>query len=219
MAQRGIDLVRSVKDVSRETEERLTVFHDLLKTWQAKINLISPNTVDQIWERHIADSVQLAPFVENARTLVDLGSGAGFPGIVLAILMAEGGDSDAAAIRVDLIESAGKKCAFLNTLARETGLKQAGVEVLVHHGRIEQTLPGLPTPDLISARALASLKDLITLSFDKLQAGSLGLFPKGRDHIAEIAQARESFDFTLESMPSRFGQDSVILQISDVHRR
>src|SRR5689334_12618331 len=102
--------------VSRETTDKLRVYHDLLIKWQNSINLISPNTVSEAWERHFLDSVQLSPLIPpTAGTLYDIGTGAGFPGLVLAILRPE--------LPVSLIESDSKKCAFLQTVSRETGTK------------------------------------------------------------------------------------------------
>lgn len=219
--EKGLKLVKGVMDVSRETEERLTAFHDLLQQWQARINLISPTTVGHIWERHIADSMQSCALMEDADHIVDIGSGAGFPGLVMAIVMAQtsknsGKNSDK---RVELVESNGKKCAFLNAVVRETGLKRAGLEITVHHGRVEDVLPTLDVPDLVSARALAPLNDLLEMTDCFLSHGSVGLFPKGRDHGNEIAKAQEKWAFQLSQHKSRFENGSVLLQISDLKRK
>ena len=210
-AEKGLELVNSVKSVSRETQDRLTVFHDLLRRWQARINLISPSTVDHIWERHMADSMQCSALFPNLKHLVDIGSGAGFPGMVMAIVMAESDEG-----RVEFIESNGKKCAFLQTVVRETGLKSAGIEVHVHHGRIEDVLFGLDASELITARAVAPLKDLLELTKGFLSGSTKGLFPKGRDHRGEIEVAEKTWIFDCESIPSRFEQGSVLLKISNL---
>ncbi|MEE9313887.1 MAG: 16S rRNA (guanine(527)-N(7))-methyltransferase RsmG [Rhizobiaceae bacterium] len=213
-AEKGLGLVNSVMGVSRETEERLTAFHDLLRQWQARINLISPTTVDQIWERHIADSMQCCVLVSEIKSLVDIGSGAGFPGMVMAIVLAEAGEG-----RVEFIESNGKKCAFLNAVVRETGLKAAGLDIRVHHGRVQDVLPDLEVPEVVSARALASLDDLLGLTQNVLERGCIGLFPKGRDHGAEITKAKENWGFELELHQSQFESGSVLLKITDLKRR
>ena len=110
--------------VSRETRRRLEEYGRLLVQWQSKINLVAPSTLDNIWERHLLDSLQLADCLDGANDVMDIGSGAGFPGLVLAMVLAEGGSG-----RVRLVESNGKKCAFMNAVVRETGLRQSGVDV------------------------------------------------------------------------------------------
>jgi len=132
--------------VSRETRERLNTYAELLRKWQRSINLVGPKTLDDLWNRHFVDSAQLLPLIPpTARVLVDFGSGAGFPGLVLAILgMAE----------VHLIESDQRKATFLREVARATG-----TPVTVHAKRIEQVTP-FPA-DIVSARALAPLGDLL----------------------------------------------------------
>lgn len=210
----GIDAVLRVKHVSRETQERLTIFHTLLVQWQKRINLIASSTVNVAWTRHFADSIQMVDHIRDANHVVDLGSGAGFPGLIFGILMAESGSG-----RVDLIESAGKKCAFLRAVARETGLADAGVSVQVHHNRIEQVLPILPQPDIVSARALAGLGPLLDLSSAPMQNGSIGLFPKGREYQAEIDKARLTWDFDVEITPSVVESDSVILTVKNLRAK
>ena len=211
----ALDLVRHVKglkDVSRETEARLTVFHDLLQLWQKRVNLISASTIDHIWERHIVDSLQCCAAVPDGRSIVDIGSGAGFPGLVMAIVLAE--DVNQLGGCVNFIESNGKKCAFINAVIRETGLKSSGLELHVHHGRIEEILPSLEVPDVVSARALAPLVKLLELTKPFLQKGCIGLFPKGRDHTEEIKVAQLHWEFQLEKIPSVLEKDSILLKVS-----
>jgi len=207
--EQGLSLINEVKSVSRETQQRLTDFHDLLVQWQARINLIAPSTVDQIWQRHILDSVQIFQAINGAETIIDIGSGAGFPGLVIAILLAEEGKGC-----VYLVESNGKKCAFLNAVLRKTGLREAGVDVHVINHRIEEALPDLPAPQVITARALASLNDLLTLTKPYLTADTIGVFPKGRGHNEEIQQASQSWQFDCEQLTSGIEDGSVILKIS-----
>ena len=210
----GLELVGSVWPVSRETSQRLIEYVALLRQWQPRINLVAPSTMDDIWTRHIADSVQTFALRSKAKNWIDIGSGAGFPGLVVAILLAEKG-----AGKVELVESNGKKCAFLNAVTRETGLRESGVEVIVHKGRIESVLPTLDRPDIVSARALASLNDLLGLTESYLQGDCVGLFSKGRDHSLEIEEARADWSFDLEKTDSRFGENSVLLQVKNVSRR
>ena len=197
--------------VSRETLDRLKLYHALLLQWQKRINLISPTTVSDAWERHVLDSVQICSLIKEADHVIDIGSGGGFPGLVQAILMAEQGVG-----RIDLVESNGKKCAFMNAVVRETGIKSTGVEVFVHNERIEVALPTLPCPMVVTARALASLNDLFTLTHDFLGADAYGLFPKGRQHKDEVAEAEKNWSFDMEDHVSQFSDDSVILKISNL---
>ncbi len=203
-----------VNSVSRETQQRLTDFHDLLIQWQARINLIASSTVDQIWQRHILDSLQIYGAMDDAEIVVDIGSGAGFPGLVIAIMMAEKG-----AGRIYLVESNGKKCAFMNAVIRKTDLRAAGVHVEVVNDRIENALPQLPLPDVVTARALAPLNDLLTLTKDFLSSGSVGVFPKGRGHGEEIKHAQQHWEFDIGQSDSQLEDASVILKISALRAR
>ena len=213
-ALEGPGLLKQVKNVSRETEQRLTVFHDLLVQWQARINLIAPSTIQQIWSRHIADSVQVFESLEGADEIVDIGSGAGLPGMIIAILLAESGSG-----RVHLVESNGKKCAFLNAAIRQIGLRDQGVDITVVNDRIEKALPKIARPKIVTARALASLNDLLRLTAPYLANGTLGVFPKGRDHEAEIADAQRYWEFEYAIVPSRLEDGSVLLKISALRPR
>ena len=208
------DLPKGVKSVSRETQQRLKQYFDLLIQWQSSINLISPATVDQAWQRHFIDSLQIMDVVGEAETVVDIGSGAGFPGLVVAVLMAERGSG-----RVHLVESNGKKCAFMNAVIRATGLKDAGVQVEVVNNRIEKALPSVPRPDVVTARALASLNDLLTLTETFFSKGSVGVFPKGRGHEEEIEAAKLNWRFDCDLTKSVLEDDSVILKISELRPR
>lgn len=172
--------------VSRETFERLEAYVALLMQWQSHINLIAPSTIPEIWTRHIQDSVQLHRLKPEARLWVDLGSGGGLPGLVLASILAETPGS-----AIHLVESNGKKASFLRHVVTELQLP-----AIVHSGRIEDTIPALPTPDVVTARALASLADLIGYSNLLLKSGALGLFPKGRDAGEELTEAQKSWHFT-----------------------
>lgn len=202
-----IENIRAFIDVSRETEERLVLYVDLLKRWQAKINLIAPSTLVDVWQRHVADSAQILLVVPEARSFIDMGSGAGFPGLVVAILLAEEEGA-----RVDMIESNGKKCSFLNAVIRETGLKETQLQVEVHNHRVEDIMSSLPCPDVVTARALAPLDQLIELSKHHLGGGAVGLFPKGRGHNEEITNAAKGSHFDYEIHSSRFDPESVIVE-------
>lgn len=208
--EKAMDSLASVWPVSRETLEQLKQYVALLRQWQPRINLVSTPSMDDIWTRHVADSAQSFAIFPKVKHWIDLGSGAGFPGLVTALLMEQGG-------RVDLIESNGKKCAFLNAVIRETGIRDRGVEVFVHQGRIEKILPTLEKPEIITARALASLDDLLGLTNPFLQSNCIGLFSKGQDHGVEIQTAAKNWKFESKLHSSRFGDNSVLIELSNVH--
>lgn len=196
--------------VSRETAERLRIYHDLLLKWQKQINLVAPSTVVEAWPRHFVDSMQLAPLITRGTNLVDFGSGAGFPGLVLAILNAEG-----SLTHVDLVESNGKKAAFLRAVVRETGLSQTDMTVTIHNKRVEAVSDVLPSPDWITARALSSLSELLTMSEPFWGPSTRAIFPKGREHRAEISQAKTVHDFSYKLRDSCSGDGSVLIEIEE----
>ena len=176
-----------------------------LRRWQAIKNLVSPSTIEDVWPRHIADSLQLVDLTPDACTWVDLGSGAGFPGLVIAIATAERPRS-----HVHLIESNGRKCAFLRHAARATA-----APVTVHNARIEAIAPGLAgTVDVVTARALAPLSKLLAWSQELLKSGALGLFPKGREVAAELTEAEKSWRFKAELLPSRTDSEARIVRVT-----
>lgn len=203
MIAEGPEAFRATLDVSRETSERLEQYAALLKRWNPRINLVSSASLAQLWSRHFLDSAQifaLAP--AGARRWADLGSGGGFPGLVVAILAADAAPD----LRVTLVDSDGRKAAFLATVARELGL-----QVDVRSERIE-SLPPLAA-DVLSARALAPLSSLLGHVVRHLAAGGTALFLKGAGHAEEIAEARRSWRFELKIRPSKSAPEGVILEI------
>jgi 16S rRNA (guanine527-N7)-methyltransferase len=189
--------------VSRETLERLGVYVDLLGRWQRAINLVGAATLADPWRRHILDSAQLmAHLPPGARSVVDLGSGAGFPGMVLAILGAPG---------VVLIECDRRKVEFLREVARATG-----TAVGLQADRIER-LPDMPA-GVVTARALAPLPRLLPLAERFLAADSVCLFLKGRGVADELTAARESWHMVAETFPSLSAPSGVVLQLRGVRR-
>jgi 16S rRNA (guanine527-N7)-methyltransferase len=196
--------------VSRETSQRLDRFVDLLLTWQRKTNLISPSTIPHVWTRHIADSLQLLDVVPNARTFVDLGSGGGFPGIVIACALA-----DVPGTAVHLVESNNKKAAFLREAARVTG-----TPVTVHGERIEAFVHSFAGPlDAITARALAPLKTLLDQSVNMVGQGATGVFPKGQDVEAELTEASKYWNIGVNLVPSRTDPKGRIVVVRSLQRR
>jgi 16S rRNA (guanine527-N7)-methyltransferase len=192
-----------IQNVSRETLHRLEVFAELLLTWNARINLISRADAPDVWSRHIADSLQLVPLVPpDCARAIDLGSGAGFPGLILAI---------ATGIPFDLIESDQRKASFLREAARATS-----APVAVHACRLQQS-PCKPAP-LITARALAPLSCLLEFATPLLAQGGVCLFPKGENAETEVQEALASWTMKVERHISSTHRSGVILRISEVAR-
>jgi 16S rRNA (guanine527-N7)-methyltransferase len=196
----------SAVDVSRETREKLQLLERELRRWQAIKNLVGPATLDRIWDRHIVDSLQLLDLAPEARTWLDLGSGAGFPGLVLAIAGAERG------LRVHLVESNSRKCAFLRHVVR-----LAGAPATIHEARLEAVIPGfVGQADVVSARALAALPLLLEWTEPLLKAGAIGIFPKGRDAEIELTEARKRWTFAADILPSQTDSEARILRITSI---
>lgn len=201
----------AVTHVSRETMARLTDYESSLQKWQKAINLVAKSTLETAWSRHFLDSYQLATLVpEDARLCVDLGSGGGFPGLVLAILFA-----DRPGFQMHLVESDQRKGAFLREVARKTG-----APATVHTARIEKVGASgvLGTADLVSARACAPLDRLFDWSEPFFGPGTVGLFPKGTNVQGELTDAQKSWTFTYEKLPSLVQADSTILKVEDLSR-
>jgi len=196
-------------DVSHETLDRLEVYVDRLKTWQRSINLVGPSTIDDIWERHIADSLQLMTMAPDwARTWVDLGSGGGLPGLVIAAARhgIEG-------FEMHLVDSHTRKCAFLNVAARAMGLT-----VHVHNQRIEQLGNSdlRPRADVISARALAPLSRLCDLAEPFMWKNTVCLFHKGQDVESELTQSSRYRTMAVVQTPSLVGGSGTILRLEGI---
>ncbi|MGQ9366304.1 16S rRNA (guanine(527)-N(7))-methyltransferase RsmG [Azospirillum sp. ST 5-10] len=189
--------------VSRETRERFAAYEALLRKWQPSINLVGRSTLDDVWRRHFLDSAQLLPLLpEGTRTLVDLGSGAGFPGLVLAIL----GVPD-----VHLVESDSRKAAFLREAARLTG-----TAATVHNRRIEAVTP-FPA-DAITARALAPLSELLAWSLPFRTPRTVALFLKGQNLEDELTLATKSWSMTVERFDSATDPQGTVLRLSGIAR-
>ena len=188
--------------VSRETKKRLELFVDLLLVWQKKTNLVAPSTLNELWTRHIADSLQLVPLAPEARTWVDFGSGGGFPGIPIACMLA--GQVGA---KVHLIESNGKKAAFLREAARATG-----APAVVHQERAENFGESCAEPvHAVTARALAPLKILCDQAFPLIGRGAIGLFLKGQDVEGELTDAAKYWRLDASRVPSKTSPESSIV--------
>lgn len=186
--------------VSRETSERLIAIVDLLREWSRAQNLVGPSALNEIWTRHVADSAQLCALAPEARRWLDIGSGAGFPGLVVAALLAGTRDSS-----VTLVESNERKCAFL----REAG-RVAGLPIEVHHARIEDALPASPVPEIVTARALAPVSQLLEWITPMLQRGAVALLHKGLDFDRERSAIAHPERFDLVLHESRIGPGVVV---------
>lgn len=193
-------------NVSRETSERLTEYLNLLTTWSAKINLVAPNTIGSAWERHIQDSLQLIDLrPAPGNQWLDLGSGGGLPGLVIAIA------APWQRTRFTLVESDARKATFLRRAA--SALSLTNVEVVTE--RIEALTPqNAPT---ISARALAPLPSLMSYVARHLASNGVALLPKGRNWESEVRDARRNWSFNLTPHPSRTQAEAAVLEISDIH--
>lgn len=195
--------------VSRETEDRLDSIVALLEKWQRTINLVAPATLPQIWTRHVADSLQLVPLAGEASRWVDLGSGGGFPGLVVGAVLAERPDAD-----VTLIESDSRKAAFLREAARI-----AELPVTVLPARIEQVAPRIAAGvEVVSARALAPLPKLLPLAESFIAQGALGLFLKGQDVDNELTETSKSWNVEASIVESRTDRSGRVLIVRKASR-
>ncbi|MBA3812932.1 MAG: 16S rRNA (guanine(527)-N(7))-methyltransferase RsmG [Alphaproteobacteria bacterium] len=193
--------------VSRETIGRLESYQNILEVWQKKLNLVSSSSLQEAWDRHFRDSYQLLSYLpQNQISLIDLGSGAGFPGLVLAILRPEN-------LSVTLVESDFKKCVFLENVSRET---MSSVTIL--QSRIE-SLPNSVQADVITARALATLSHLLDYAFPLMKEKSICLFLKGKEANKEIEEAQKKWIFDLEIYPSLTDSTGRILKIEHLKKK
>jgi 16S rRNA (guanine527-N7)-methyltransferase len=189
--------------VSRETLDRFRLYAALLTKWQRAVNLIGKSTAADIWERHFLDSAQLYPHLSEKPGLIDFGSGAGFPGAVLAVLGARD---------VHLVESDSRKCAFLRELDRQLGLGMT-----IHEDRIDHLAPWKASS--LTARALASLPKLLDMAEEFLTPETVILFPKGETVDQELTEALKGWNMTVSRLASRTSPTSVILRLTRVERK
>ena len=196
------------KNVSRETFSLLERLAALVEKWNKSINLISKSTVPNLWERHILDSVQIYHATQvNFKRWLDIGSGAGFPGLVLAILAKEKNIDG----KIILVESDKRKCAFLHTVRRDLNLNLS-----IINKRIEECDP--QNADIISARALANLTKLFDLSFNHKCENTTFIFPKGRSWQEELVAAEKTWNFSWEAVNSITDSQAVVLKIGELSR-
>ena len=194
--------------ISDLATERLKIFVALLAKWNAAINLVSPASLTDVWTRHVADSAQVIDYapIRRARWL-DMGSGAGFPGVVIALITADTPNP----VEMILVESDQRKAAFLSTVSRETG-----VPMIIQAARIEAVAP--QNVDIVSARALAPLVKLCAFAERHLAPDGAALFLKGGHYDAEIAEARRTWSFSLDVGRSSTDPAAAILIMKDFRR-
>jgi 16S rRNA (guanine527-N7)-methyltransferase len=203
------DALDGILPVSRETKDRLEIYVALLQKWQKSQNLVAPGTLNAVWTRHVADSAQAVAVMPDARVWVDLGSGAGFPGLVTAILL-----TGQAGAKVHLVESNTGKAAFLRTVARETGSPAE-----IHAERVEAFTAGFDERvDAVSARALAPLSELLRLAEPLLANGAPAVFHKGQDFVSELEKATQSWAFRMVEESSHIEAGSRLVIIDQVRR-
>jgi len=191
--------------VSRETLDRLDRFVATLLAWQRRMNLVAPSTEPKLWTRHIADSLQLLALAPEAKIWVDLGSGGGFPGLAVACALA-----DRPGALVHLVESNAKKAAFLREAARA-----AGAPAQIHAVRIEDFVENFASPvDVVTARALAPLAELLAAAYPLLKSGVVGLFPKGQDVGAELTEAAKCWSIQSTLAPSLTDSKAKIVRVT-----
>lgn len=196
------NFLKSHLNVSDETIQKFSDYYDLLLKWQSKINLIG-NSTDDIWSRHFLDSIQIAKFIPQANSkILDIGSGAGFPGMTLSIL---GYD-------ITLVESDSKKTTFLSEVNRITKS-----DAKIFNGRIENFLKD--NFDIISSRACADLDTILEYAYPSVSHGTACIFHKGKNHLKEISEAEKKWCFQFEINPSITDSDGVILKLTNITKR
>lgn len=201
------DAILKAYDVSRETSEKLDIIAGMLAEWSKTRNLVGPRELEILWSRHIADSLQLCELLSGARRVVDLGSGAGFPGLIIAAAL-DG------VRRVTLVESVGKKCEFLEAVS-----EAAGLPAVVLNQRIEALDVAVVPGDVVTARALAPLPKLLNFAAPWFRNGAFGVFPKGQKWEEELTAASEQWTFDHKSEVSRTSKAARILIISNLRGR
>lgn len=195
--------------VSRETMDKLKAYETSLCEWQNRMNLVSKNSLEDAWQRHFQDSMQLFSLLPQQGIVYDFGSGAGFPGMVLAIMASE----KTPYLKFKLVESIKKKTLYLNEVKKITGI--SNVEVL--NKRIED-IPA-EAADVVTSRAMASLSDLLNYAQKFCTRKTKCIFLKGKSYADEIAEAEKLWKFKAEVLPSQESDEGVILIITDIHKR
>jgi 16S rRNA (guanine527-N7)-methyltransferase len=195
---------QSLTGIDDAAQARLQIYAETLADWNSRMNLVSPNSLTDLWRRHMLDSAQLVPLIPtSARRHIDIGSGAGFPGLVIAALLGPG-----VGLETTLIEATEKKCVFLRAAADAMGI---AAHVTVLRGRAEEVKP--EPADVVTARAVAPLVSLLFYARRLVAKGGLCLFPKGRTALDELTEARRSWTIRSEMVPSRSDASGAIVLV------
>ena len=206
MSVMTIEEFQRATNVSRETLDKLICYSELLVKWQKSINLVSNSTLSDMWRRHFYDSAQLIDYFkeqEKPLKILDLGSGAGFPGVVLSIMGAG---------QVHLVEGVGKKCSFIKQIIQKTA-----IDAIVHNERIENM--DVFAVDLITSRACADLEKLLDLTAKYIGPDTECLFLKGEKAEEEIKRASDKWDFRIKKYTSKSEESGMILKLSNIRAR
>jgi len=202
----GPEDITSLANVSRETSERIGVLIDTLEEWSSQLNLIGRNEWRHIWRRHVFDCAQILEHIPRDAEVVDLGTGAGFPGLVVACALSAEGIG-----KTHLVEKSAKKCLYLTA-----AIEAAKLNAIVHNQRSEEVAS--VSADIVTARAFAPLPRLLASSSHLFQKDTLAVLHKGQNWKEELTEAAKTWNFSSEAIPSRSGGSGVILKIWGVQR-
>lgn len=207
-----VNAFTSTFNVSRETMERLEIYAEMLIKWQRRINLVGPSTIKSLWMRHFADSLELCEHApDGAKNWLDIGTGAGFPGLVIAAC------GEQKNLQIDLVESNARKCAFLREVSRHIK-----TPVTIHNCRVEaidsQAIQKI-SPDMVTARALAPLELLLKLAEKPLEYGAVGLFPRGQGVEEELTACSKYWNMRTTIAERNYGLPGKILVVHECARK
>lgn len=206
-------LLNSIYPLNEDAIEKLSIYHRTLVQWQKKTNLVAPSTLEFFWQRHVADSLQVLALYPDIKQWTDIGSGGGFPGLVLAILLGQKNIDEPNSCNVNMVESIQKKCVFLRKVANDT---KAAASIFTN--RIESSAKQFKEAQAVSARALASLEKLLDLTQGHIIGPRFAVFHKGRDYQREIEECNGKWNFDLVVHKSKIDAESVIIEIRNAVR-
>lgn len=212
-SSKEISLLNSIYPLDDNALEKLSIYHRTLVQWQKKTNLVAPSTLEFFWSRHVADSLQILALYPNINYWTDIGSGGGFPGMVLAIMLGIRNEDRPDSSNVNMVESIQKKCVFLRKVSNETNAAAS-----IHANRIESSAKQFESAQAVSARALASLDKLLILTEGHILGARFAVFHKGRDFQREIEECNGKWNFDLVVHNSKIDAESVILEVRDAVR-
>ncbi|PCH51121.1 MAG: 16S rRNA (guanine(527)-N(7))-methyltransferase RsmG [Hyphomicrobiales bacterium] len=211
-SDKELSLLNSIYPLEDSVLEKLSTYHRILVQWQKKTNLVAPSTLQFFWQRHVADSLQILALYPKIKYWTDIGSGGGFPGLILAIILGHQ-YLEPDSCNVNLVESIQKKCVFLRKVANETN-----AAAKIHVKRIESASKQFEEAEAVSARALASLEKLLNLTEGHIIGPRFAAFHKGRDYQREIEECNGKWNFDLVVHKSKIDVESVILEVRNAVR-